>query len=160
MHERQRQVEPALHPAGVAANLAVGCVGQPDALQQLGRARGAFGLRQPVQAALELEVLAPCQEVVERRLLQRRADPAAHVRALRGHVEAGDRRAARRRREQRREDMDRRRLACAVGPEEAVDLTGLDLKLDSVDSADGWAGPKFADQTVDRDAVVGHGGVR
>jgi hypothetical protein len=52
VHERQRQVQPALHAAGVAADLAVGRVGQPDALEQLDGARAALGLRQPVQPAL------------------------------------------------------------------------------------------------------------
>ena len=33
--EREREVEPALHPAGVGPHLAVGRLGQPDALEQL-----------------------------------------------------------------------------------------------------------------------------
>ena len=54
-------------------------------------ARSAFA--QAVQPALELEVLAAGEEVVERRLLERGADPPAHLGALRGDVEARDRRA-------------------------------------------------------------------
>ena len=37
--ERHREIEPALHPARVAAHLAVGGLGQADALEQLVRAR-------------------------------------------------------------------------------------------------------------------------
>ena len=37
--EREREVEPPLHPAGVAADLAVGRLGEADALEQLVRAR-------------------------------------------------------------------------------------------------------------------------
>ena len=39
VHERQREVEPPLHAARVAADLAVGGVGQADALEQLVAAR-------------------------------------------------------------------------------------------------------------------------
>ena len=35
VHERQREVEATLHAAGVAAHLAVGGLGQADALDQL-----------------------------------------------------------------------------------------------------------------------------
>ena len=96
VHERQREVEAALHAARVAADLAVGRLGEADALEQLGAAAGALGLGQAVQAALEVHVLAPGQEVVERGLLQRGADVAAHLGALGGDVEAGHRGAARR----------------------------------------------------------------
>ena len=74
VHEREREVEPALHAAGVAADLAVGRVGQPDALEQLVAARAALGLRQALQRRLQPHVLAPGEQRVERRLLQRGAD--------------------------------------------------------------------------------------
>ena len=44
VHERQREVEPALHAARVAADLAVGGVGEADALEQLVAAAAALGL--------------------------------------------------------------------------------------------------------------------
>ena len=37
VHEREAEVQPALHPARVAADLAIGRVGQPDPLEQFGR---------------------------------------------------------------------------------------------------------------------------
>ena len=41
VHERERQVEPALHPARVPAHLAIGGFGEADALEQLLGASGA-----------------------------------------------------------------------------------------------------------------------
>ena len=78
MHERQRQVEPALHAAGVAADLAVGRVLEPDALDQRVAARAALGLRHALQRGLQLHVVAAGQEGVQRGLLQRGADRGAH----------------------------------------------------------------------------------
>ena len=43
--EREREVQPALHAARVAADAAVGRLGQPDALEQLLRAPPAVGRR-------------------------------------------------------------------------------------------------------------------
>ena len=74
MHERQRQVEPALHAAGVAAHLAVGGLRQPHALEQLVAAALALRPRQAVQGGLKPHVLAAGEERVERRLLERGAD--------------------------------------------------------------------------------------
>src|SRR5215207_9179112 len=47
VHERERQVEPALHPARVTADLAVGRLAQADALEELVRARLALGAGDP-----------------------------------------------------------------------------------------------------------------
>ena len=47
VHEREREIEPPLHAARVAADLAVGGLGQPDAVEQLvagARLRSAFGI--------------------------------------------------------------------------------------------------------------------
>ena len=125
VHERERQVEPALHPARVAAHLAVGGLAQADAAEQLVGALRPLGARDPLQRGLQAQVLAAGQERVERGLLQRRADVHPHLRALLDDVEAGDARAARGRRQQRRQHVHGRRLAGAVRAEEAVDLAGL-----------------------------------
>ena len=58
VHEREREVEPALHAARVAADLAVGGVGEPDALDQLVAARAALGLRQALERGLQAHVVA------------------------------------------------------------------------------------------------------
>ena len=80
--ERQREVEPAPHAARVAADLAVGGVGEADARDQLVAAAQRLGLRDPVHPGLQAHVLARGQELVERRLLQRDADRVADLRAL------------------------------------------------------------------------------
>ena len=83
MDERQREVEPALHPARVAADVAVGRFGQADPLEQLvARAASRSALREALQRRLQPQVLAAGEERVERRLLQRGADRRAHLRAL------------------------------------------------------------------------------
>jgi hypothetical protein len=152
VHERERQVEPALHAARVAADLAVGRVGEADALEQLGAAAAPLGLGQPVEPALQLHVLAAGEEVVERGVLQRRADVPAHVGAMARHVEAGHGRAPRGRRQEGGEHVDGRRLARSVGPQEAVDLARGDLEVDAVDGAD--VAFERPDQALDHDAVM------
>ena len=89
--ERQRQVEAALHPAGVAADLAIGGLDQADPLEQLVAAPvGAPRLRQAVQRGLQAHVLAAGEQRVERGLLQRGADRLPHLRALADDVVPGD----------------------------------------------------------------------
>ncbi len=129
VHQRQREVEAPLHPAGVAADAAVGGFGQPDPLEQLvgARACGCFD-GMPWSVRLQRQVLAAGQDRVERGLLQRGADRRAHLRALAHDVEAADRGAPARRRQQRREHQHGGRLARAVGAEEAVDLARADRR--------------------------------
>ena len=76
MDERERQVEAALHPAGVGAHPAVGGEREADALEQLVAARGALLARDAVERGLEAQVVAAGEERVERGLLERGADRA------------------------------------------------------------------------------------
>ena len=94
--ERERQVEPALHPARVAAHLAVGGLGRGRRGEELVRARAALRARERLERRLQAQVLAAGQERVERGLLQRGADPLPHLRA------PGGRRRSRRREPSRR----------------------------------------------------------
>ena len=82
VHERQRQVEPPLHPARVAADLAVGRLGEPDAGEQLAGPALALLRAHAVQRGLEPHVLGAGEERVERGLLERGADRGAHLVAL------------------------------------------------------------------------------
>ena len=86
--------------------------------------RSAFGT--PCSVVCRRMCSRPGQQRVERRLLQRGADRRAHRGALADDVVARHARRARGRRQQRGEHQHRRRLARAVGPEEAVDLAGRD----------------------------------
>ena len=94
--EREREVEAALHPARVAADLAIGRLGQPDALEELLGAALRSRPREPLEHRLEAQVVASGQQAVERRLLERGADHAAHLRPLADDVEARDRAPCRR----------------------------------------------------------------
>ena len=67
-------------------------------------------------------------------------------------VEPGDRRRPPVGRQQRDEHQHRRRLAGAVGPEEAVDLARRDLEVDAVDGLDPTL--ELAREPLDADAVV------
>ena len=102
-----------------------------------------------VELGVQAQVLLGGQVAVERRVLEDEADVAADVVAL-----ARRRRGRRRARcppvgsRERAEHVDRRRLAGAVGPEEAEDLAGGDLEADAahgLDLAEGLA------QVVDLD---------
>ena len=155
VHEREREVEPALHPAGVAAHLAVGCLGQADPDQQLIRAPNAVGLRQGLERGLQAQVLAAGQERVEGSLLECRADPRPHLRPFVDNVETGHAGGARGRREQRREHVHSRRLAGAVGAEEAVDLARGDREVDGVDRARALF--ELADELLGLDRGLVHG---
>ena len=91
MDQREREVEPALHPARVAAHAAVGGVGQADPLEQLVSPPRALGAWQALKRRLKAHVLATGEVWVERGLLERGADRGAHVGALADDVVAGTR---------------------------------------------------------------------
>src|SRR5437763_1311298 len=99
VHERHREVEAALHPAGIALHLAIGGLHQPDTLEQLVGARPPLGPRQRLERGLQAQVLAAREKPVECGLLQRSADGRAHVRPLLDDVEASHARGTRGRRE-------------------------------------------------------------
>ena len=65
VEERQGEVEPAFHATGVAAHLAIGGVGEPDALDQLIAAPGAVSLGHAVEGALQPHVVARGEVRVE-----------------------------------------------------------------------------------------------
>ena len=127
MDKREREVEPALHSSRVAADLAVGGLGQSHAVEQLVAALLALLAGDPVHSGLQTQMLATGQVRVERSFLERRADDLSHGRPFVDDVEASDRRGACGRRQQRGEHVDGRRFAGAVGAEEAVDLARLDV---------------------------------
>ena len=156
VQQRQREVQPALHAARVGRRPAIGGVGEADALEQLVAAAAALGARDALQPALQAHVLAAGQHRVERHVLQRDADRGAHLGSLLRDVVARDGRPARGRRQQRREHLDGRRLAGAVGAEEAVDLARRHVQVDPVDGA--HAALELADEALHVDSTLfGHG---
>jgi hypothetical protein len=105
-----------------------------------------------VQAALELHVLTPRQQRVERRILKRDADDIAHRGSIPDDVVARDPRGTCGWREEGGEHVNGGRLSRSVGAEEPVDLGWADLELDSVD------GPRAVlevpDEALDLDPVA------
>jgi len=78
-------------------------------------------------------VLATGEQWVQGHVLERSTDEAAHLGTLMGDVEASHARAAGGRGQQGGEHEHGRRLAGAVGPQEAVDLARRDVEVDAVD---------------------------
>src|SRR5918999_1346541 len=62
VHQRESEVEAALHPTRVAAYLPVRSLLEPDALQELLPAPPALLAGEPVQGGLEMKVLPACQK--------------------------------------------------------------------------------------------------
>jgi hypothetical protein len=108
-----------------------------------------------VHRRLQPHVLAAGQQRVEGGLLQGGADRRPHLRAFGDDVEAPDPGAAGGGREEGGQHQHSRRLAGAVGAEEAVDLTLANLEVDAVDRA----GPvlELADERFDLDAAAAWG---
>src|SRR5205085_374070 len=85
-----------------------------------------------VDAAVQTDVLADGEILVQREALAHVADVALDALRVARDVVAGDRRPATRRRQQPGEHPDRRRLACAVGAEEAEHLAALDVERHAI----------------------------
>jgi hypothetical protein len=84
--------------------------------------------RHAVELGVQAQVLLGGQVAVERRVLEDQADVAPHLVAFCVDVVAGDRGRAAARAHERAQHVDRRRLAGAVGAEEAEDLAGATSK--------------------------------
>ncbi len=146
--ERQRQRQPLAHAERVGAHEAVGVGGQLDEAQQNVDAGGGRG----EQAAGDLEVFAAGEVAVERRALDERADAAERTAVARGERLAEDLHRAAARPQQAQQQADRRRLAGAVGTEEAVDGAGRHREVQLVDAV---AAREALAQSVGLDGVQG-----
>src|SRR5262245_54729711 len=86
-----------------------------------------------MEAAEKTEQLARGESPVQTGRARNETQPAARVAGRRSHVEAGDGRMAGARREQPRQNPQCGRFARAVGTDQAVDLTGLDLEREPLE---------------------------
>jgi hypothetical protein len=152
VHERQGEIEPALHSARVALDLAVRRLGQADTVEKLVAALAPFLAGDAVHRGLQPEMLASGEERIECSFLQGGADHPPHLRSLLDHVVAGDRCSPGGGRQQRGEHVDGGRLARAVRAEESVDLAGPDAQVDAVDCA--WSLLELAHESLRDDAVL------
>ena len=99
--------------------------------EQLLAALGGVGRAHAVQAGVVDDLLAGARLGRGRAALRHVADAAADADRVGDQVAAGHRGGARRRLEQRGQHAQRRRLAGAVGAEEADDLPGGDVEVDA-----------------------------
>jgi hypothetical protein len=136
VHERAGKVEPAAHAARVCPHAPFRRLDQPHPVEQRLGAAVRLRPRQPVQRRLELHQLASRHERVERRLLERHADRAAHAGGFRDDVVSGHARRPAGRLQQRRQHPDGGRLPRAVRPQEGVYLLLGHLQVDAGDGDD------------------------
>ena len=159
--QRLGQADPALHALGVLAELAVLGGAQADHVDQPVDPLGPLGRRDLEQPAVEVERLLGVQELVEVRLLGQVADPLVLGDVGRRLVE--DQRVALGREEQAEQELDRGRLARAVGPEQAEDLAPVDLEVERLERLDLRASPEVAVDLgqvpcLDNDVTAHHAG--
>ena len=132
MQHRPRDHEPLGHATGQGHHAGLAPAGEVEALQQLvGRGAGVAA-RHPEEAPVEVEVLPDREGAVERVVLGDDADGLLGEGGVREHVDAAHHGPSRRRDDHRREHARGRRLARAVGPEQAEDLPRLHLEVEVV----------------------------
>src|SRR5205085_7707304 len=119
-----------------AADAAPAGLGQPGQLQHFVDARPEPGAAQAEEAAGEMQELSARHPAVEPRLLVLVADQAGETRAPARRVEAADGGAPGRGSGQPGQQPDGRRLAGAVGPEEAEQGAARDLQVEPVQGRD------------------------
>ena len=117
--EAEREVEASAHAARVGADAAARGIREVEPLEELGRARVRASRRaEPREPAHHDEVLGAGEHAVDGGRLAGEADAALDLLGVGDDVVAGDPRGARIGPHERREDVDGRRLARAVRPEQ------------------------------------------
>jgi hypothetical protein len=135
--QARRDAEALAHAVGVASDLAVGAVDEVDGGQHLlDQARP----RASVQAGEALQVLPAGEVGVEAGRLDEAGDAPEHGGPVAVPGAAEDAQGAGVGPDQAEEHAQERRLARAVGAEDAVDLPGRDPDRDAVDGAHGPEG--------------------
>ncbi len=132
-HQGHRDVEAALHAAGVGGRGPPRRLDEVEALQQPGGPRPPLGRRQMQQAAHEEQVLLAGEQVVDRGELPGDSDHGAHRAGLAAQVVPHDAGRASVRRDQGGQDLDAGGLARAVRPEQCEDLALADAEVDAVE---------------------------
>ena len=134
VHERQRQVEPALHPARVAPHLAVGGLRSARRASRSSSPRGAaLGARQAWSVAWSRRCSRPVSSGSSAASWSAAPIDARTFGPSLATSKPPTRAVPAVGREQRRQHVHGRRLPGAVRAEEAVDLAGRDREVDPVD---------------------------
>ncbi len=129
VHERGGQAEPLRHPLGELLDPHIGPVGEADALEQPRDPRTEVRRGDARHPPEDRERLAGRQVPGETMPLREIPDPAPALRVGDGDPEEG--RIAGRGMRQAEEDLDRGRLARAVGAKKPEDLARLDPQVDA-----------------------------
>ena len=133
VNQGNRERELLSPPQRKAAHGDVGDLREAESREHLLGALTNLVAGQPVDAAVQADVLTGRQVLVEREALAHVPDAALHGLALRCQVVAGDAGGAARRLQQADQHANGSRLACTVRAEEAEDLAGLHLERDAID---------------------------
>jgi len=133
VHQRLRHQHAALHAAGELAHVGLGLVGEAELGQQLVDP-GVVAAHAEV-AALDAQRLAHAEEGVEHQLLRHDAQLSPRRGVVGDDIVAEHRDAAAAGARKAREDGDERRLARAVGPEQAEELALADVEAHLVQRA-------------------------
>src|SRR5436309_14163139 len=107
-------------------------VNEIDETQYIFNSLGKEGRRQIIEHRVEPQVFLRGQAIVERLVLEYKADALPHFIWLGYNVEAGDRSSAASWFQKRRKDLDRRGFSSSVRPQKAKDLTRLHIELNTV----------------------------
>jgi hypothetical protein len=124
VHQSARDVEAALHAAAEGPRLVLGTVGEADQFERLDAALAQRVPRQAVERAEQFQIRPRRQLVVERKVLRHQSDAALDFAFVAGDRLAFDGNAAAVRRNETAQHGDDRRLARAVGPQQADDFAG------------------------------------
>src|SRR5207245_6751130 len=117
-------------------------IAQREEGNDVGQARPRRAPPEAVNPRVEIEILGDRQVLVYADLLSHVADPLLDLLGRDGDVESRDQRRPGGRLEQPAQHADRRRLAGAVGPEQAEDFARLDAEGEGVDRGERAEGPR------------------
>jgi hypothetical protein len=134
--QTERDVEPALHTAGVGADRTVRGLGKIEPVEQLDHPLLEPAATQSVQPALQHEVVPAGGQRVGAGVLGDHSDPPPDPVRVAEHVVAVDHGPAGVRPGQRGQDLDSGGLAGAVRAEQAEHLAGADLDGEAVERGD------------------------
>ncbi len=133
MDQRPRDFDPPLHAGRQRPHQGVTPILKFDEREQLVDALASSRRRHLIDQPMEIEVLEHGQPVVDARFLKHHAQMTACHPGLPRHVESGQRDGAGIRRQDSAEDVDQRRLAGSVGPQQREQLVRPYLQADVIE---------------------------
>jgi hypothetical protein len=138
VHETAGEVQLLALARGERGDLLVSLLHQTHGLDELVHPTPPLADGQAVELAEHPQLLAHLEQAIPRLLATRHDvhDPA-HLGGLARDVEAEHARGALGRQQERGQDLDERRLAGAIGAQQAEQLTRRDLEVDAIERDDG-----------------------